>query len=233
MAKPTILSESDLAKRRERMRQYYKDNKEKMRAAGRQYYQDNKEKLDAANRQWAQENRDKDRAAKRRWREKNPEKAAAAIRLWRENNPGKERASARKWNEENKERRDATIRQWQQENPGKVRAARRLWGKNHPDKARANYANRRSRKIRQMPAWAVIADLKIAYTNCPAGMQVDHIVPLRGITFDGYRVSGLHVPWNLQYLTPEENCQKYNRMRPADHEAAGAPVEMPRQLSLF
>lgn len=45
------------------------------------------------------------------------------------------------------------------------------------------------------------------YKNRPEGMEIDHIVPL-----NGPNVSGLHVPWNFQYLTPEENRTKSNRL---------------------
>ena len=45
--------------------------------------------------------------------------------------------------------------------------------------------------------------IKEIYLNCPAGYEVDHIVPLS--------LGGLHHEDNLQYLTIEENRRKGNR----------------------
>lgn len=50
------------------------------------------------------------------------------------------------------------------------------------------------------------AELIEIYKNCPEGFHVDHVYALNGKTF-----CGLHVPWNLQYLTPSANSRKGNK----------------------
>lgn len=47
-------------------------------------------------------------------------------------------------------------------------------------------------------------------------VHVDHIIPLRGVTEDGNRVSGLHVPWNLEPIYAGTNMRKGNRCRQSD-----------------
>jgi len=61
------------------------------------------------------------------------------------------------------------------------------------------------------PPWVDLNQILAIYAKCPDGHHVDHIVPLRGI-IDGRPVSGLHVPWNLQYLPAAENLKKKNKI---------------------
>jgi hypothetical protein len=65
------------------------------------------------------------------------------------------------------------------------------------------------------PKWVDLNEILVIYANCPKGFHVDHIVPLRGL-IDGRPVTGLHVPYNLQYLTPEANLKKKHRITETD-----------------
>lgn len=61
-----------------------------------------------------------------------------------------------------------------------------------------------ARRTNQTPHDADLKAIQEFYLNCPDGYEVDHIIPIsRG---------GLHSIENLQYLTPEENKRKGNKL---------------------
>jgi hypothetical protein len=95
---------------------------------------------------------------------------------------------------------------WRVNNPEKVKIIRSQHQKNNPGKVNALTMKHHASKVSQTPVWANLQKIKQIYINCPQGMQVDHIIPLQGKT-----VSGFHVEYNLQYLSPEDNMKKGNR----------------------
>lgn len=97
--------------------------------------------------------------------------------------------------------------------PDKATAAKLNSQRKRPDYYRALYrfhcVKRRCEILRRTPAWADLQAIAEIYRACPAGMHVDHIVPLRGSA-----VSGLHVPENLQIIPARENLRKSNLLWP-------------------
>lgn len=90
------------------------------------------------------------------------------------------------------------------------------WKKLNRDKVNALANKRRAMQIQRTPHWLSreqLRDIADFYTIAQmfrmyTGEQyhVDHIVPLQG-----KKVSGLHVPWNLQVLPAIENIAKNNK----------------------
>jgi len=86
---------------------------------------------------------------------------------------------------------------------------RERWASDPLNPARKYY--RRKDVKDKTPKWVDLNDILAIHAKCPAGHEVDHIVPLRGL-IDGRPVTGLHVPWNLQYLPVSANRKKKNRI---------------------
>jgi hypothetical protein len=79
------------------------------------------------------------------------------------------------------------------------------YNKEHPE-VRRGIALRSNKKrgLRVVP-WGQ-EGMHEFYINMPDGMTEDHIIPLCG-----KKISGLHVSWNLQYLSPDDNRKKKNK----------------------
>lgn len=92
-----------------------------------------------------------------------------------------------------------------------LNAQRRADWANNPHCSARKYYRRKDVKDRT-PKWVDLNEVLEIYANCPKGMVVDHIIPLRGVIDGHIQVTGLHVPCNLQYLSKEENSKKYNKI---------------------
>lgn len=124
----------------------------------------------------------------------------SALNAWRKENPnhskGNRREVSREWAKRNAEYIKLKGRIYKEENRGKVNA----WE-----------AKRRASRMLATPSWLSgehIKEIEAIYMIASwydEPMHVDHIVPLQG-----KNVCGLHVPWNLQILSAEENRRKSN-----------------------
>jgi len=62
------------------------------------------------------------------------------------------------------------------------------------------------KKTKAKPEWMSWGDIARFEATRPTGMDLDHIIPL-----NHPKVSGLHIPENFQWLSPEENNKKSNK----------------------
>lgn len=133
-----------------------------------------------------------------------------ASRKYRNSEKGKLKIKA------NAKRVSEQVKIWKAANRERKRALDKAYhdkNRNNPDylaRRKHNEANRRARKLCATPMWLTKEQkqqIKDLYSKCPNGYHVDHIVPLKGQS-----VSGLHVPWNLQWLPGIVNKIKSNKV---------------------
>jgi hypothetical protein len=160
----------------------------------------------------AQKKRDQDVE----YRAKNREKCAEIIKAWSAKNPEKVREYARKTKLKNAE----TIRmkgvRYRLENPEKRKQTTRNWRQNNKHLVAAAQQRRHAAELKRTPGWLSDDEhwvMQQAYEIAAVrtklfgfSWHVDHIIPLQG-----RRVSGLHVPLNLQVIPGVENMRKLNK----------------------
>jgi hypothetical protein len=116
---------------------------------------------------------------------------------------------ATKYASKHKEEIKAYRKLWMEENKERYDLSRRLWVRNNKKKVLAETRKYQAAKINRTPKWLSKNQklfIREFYEKCPEGHEVDHIIP-----FQGRKISGLHVPWNLQYLPIVINRRKSNK----------------------
>lgn len=174
------------------------------------------------------EYRKKSREYLREWRAKNPEKQAAICKKYDEKNRDKRNAYAKQYRKDNPEKIKELAKSWAEQNPEKIKGyavkAAKAWNERNPDyhsnfykanKERyvAARARRRAAQESATPTWLTAIDKAMIqemydisearYIQTGIKHHVDHIVPI-----NGKGVAGMHVPWNLQVITAQENLSK-------------------------
>lgn len=118
---------------------------------------------------------------------------------------GTRKESSRKYYLANKERIDEKNRQWLKNHPTRNSEYMKNLRKTNPGyiktRERLNALKRKQRFIFKY----LLSRIEEFYKAAPENTVIDHIIPLQGKI-----VSGLHVPWNFQYLTVKENNFKRN-----------------------
>jgi len=170
--------------RKEYLKQYHLNNKERLNIYRKKYYLKNKNRI------------------KKKIRLYNLKNKEIKI-LYYLNNKEKIKEKKRLYYLKHIER----FKKYSLTNKEKIRERSRLFRLNKPHIQNSINANRRASKLKATPKFANLNKIREIYKNCPKGYVVDHIVPLQGKV-----VCGLHVEWNLQYLTSSDNLFKSNKL---------------------
>jgi hypothetical protein len=125
-------------------------------------------------------------------------------------------AQKAEWKQANKEHVAAKNKAYAEANPERKTLARKKWITSNPGKDTAAKALNAQKRKKRIPTWLSDDDkwiIEQAYELAAIRSKmfgfkwhVDHIIPL-----NGKRVSGLHVPTNLQVVPWIDNLKKHNK----------------------
>lgn len=131
---------------------------------------------------------------------------AKTASIARRDNPVIIKQQKKKSQQKHKLKNNIKRNEWRHNNRDKTYISNSKWRLANPGRWNAISASHRKGIRQATPPWINFEHIAIIYKYKPKGYEVDHIYPIKGKNF-----SGLHVPWNLQYLTKHENCSKINK----------------------
>lgn len=163
------------------------------------------------------------------WRKLHPEKTRSYCQKYKSQHRQELRAKNRRYHSThkdqirkrrqlfrcaNRESLNAKTSSWKKAHPDIVRSLFKSWSKHNPERIMEKDAARRARLLKAIPSWVDRKAIRAIYADArrhtkETGIQhhVDHRYPMKH-----HLLSGLHVPWNLQILTAQQNLSKGNRL---------------------
>lgn len=141
--------------------------------------------------------------------QRNKERIKKESNRWYHADPARAKIMQQKWRAENPEKSKASMLNWQKNNLEQKLATAKIYRSKNLKRHCFRQSKRKCAQIQRTPKWADLEAIQQFYLNCPKGLTVDHIIPLQGKL-----VSGLHVRYNLQYLTGIDNISKNNKFDP-------------------
>ena len=162
------------------------------RLRNRDYKEKNKEKVLAKHLEWLANHPEQVKALSKKSREKNKKQIAIRKKICYERNKDKILARCKEYYEKHKD---------------EIIARNNTWKATHPEIMRASRLKCTTNRLLRIVAWTDWDNILEFERNKPKGMTTDHYIPLQNPL-----VWGLHVSWNLQYLTKSQNSKKWNKI---------------------
>jgi hypothetical protein len=131
---------------------------------------------------------------------KNKKKRVRQVKKWRKKHNKSWKSYIIQYQKDHKEEKKERARKYFQKHKKQIIKYRKA----HPEIYKLALLKQSKKRSERIPKFGQQGIRKF-YANCPKNKQIDHIIPLLG-----KKVSGLHVRWNLQYLTPSQNGHKNN-----------------------
>ena len=155
------------------------------------------------------------KAWQKAYAQRNRERAYQRVKEWRAANPEKLAEQHKRYAAKYPEKIVAKTLAWKARNPETAKEVSRRSRQKNSARVLANKAKYRAVKLQATPSWlnkghwfeiGCVYLYRDALKKIGFDYHVDHIVPLQG-----KKVSGLHVPENLQVLPAEKNRLKNNQ----------------------
>ena len=164
------------------------------------------------------------KACNKAYREKNREAIREQNKAYKEKNREAIREQSKAYYEQNREAIGERKKAYREQNREAVLEMYKTYYKKNKVQCYARVTKRRAMKRNACPDWLtqehndqikeLYATAKQLTEETGIPHHVDHIIPLKGKSYDlgtrrmRHTVCGLHVPWNLEVVPAEENLSK-------------------------